>query len=270
MQYMHLASNSTATFPLDLWFMSGPNVKPQKADQVALGYFRNLYDNSVEFSVETFYKKMYNTIDYRDHAQLVANEFLEGELRFGKSWSYGAEFLLRKQAGKLTGWISYSYSRVYRQIPEINGGEKYNPAYDKPHNVSVVISYDINRRWQLSGNWVFTSAIPVTVPTGSYFYSGIKYPLYSNRGAVRIPGTDYHRMDVSLTYNYKIGKLNCSSNISIYNVYNRHNAFVVYFRDKNAVSDDSEKSTTGNSQVEVIKLYLFPVVPSITLINVKF
>jgi hypothetical protein len=269
-QYMHLASNSTATFPLDLWFMSGPNVKPQRADQVAVGYFRNFYDNQVEFSFETFYKKMYNTIDYRDHAQLVANEFLEGELRIGQSYSYGAEFLLRKQSGKLTGWISYSYSRVYRRIPEINGGEKYNPAYDKPHNVSVVLSYDINRRWQLSGNWVYTSAIPVTVPTGSYYYSGIKYPLYSKRGAVRIPGTDYHRLDISLTYNYKIGRLNCSSNISIYNLYNRHNAFVVYFRDKNANSDETKQSSSNNNQVEVIKLYLFPVVPSVTLINVKF
>jgi outer membrane cobalamin receptor len=270
LQYMHLASNSTATFPLDLWFMSGPNVKPQRADQVAIGYFRNFFNNSIEFSFETFYKKMYNTIDYRDHAQLVANELLEGELRIGKSYSYGAEFLLRKQSGKLTGWISYSYSRVYRVIPEINNGERYNPAYDKPHNISVVISYDLSRRWQLSGNWVYTSAIPVTVPTSSYYYSGIKYPLYSERGAVRIPGTAYHRMDISLTYNYKIGKLDCSSNISIYNVYNRHNAFVVYFRDKNAIADETKKSTTGNSQVEVIKLYLFPVVPSITLINVKF
>ena len=269
-QYMHLASNSTATFPLDLWFMSGPNVKPQKADQVALGYFHNFHDNTIEFSFETYYKKMYNTIDYRDHAQLVANEFLEGELRIGKSYSYGAEFLLRKQAGKLTGWISYSYSRVFRQIPEINGGDRYNPAYDKPHNISVVISYDLSRRWQLSGNWVYTSAIPVTVPTSSYYYSGIKYPLYSKRGAVRIPGTDYHRLDVSLTYNYKIGKLECSSNISIYNVYNRHNAFVVYFRDKNATSVENNTTTSNNKQVEVIKLYLFPIVPSITLINVKF
>jgi hypothetical protein len=269
-QYMHLASNSTATFPLDLWFMSGPNVKPQKADQIALGYFRNFYDNSIEFSFETFYKKMDNTIDYRDHAQLVANEFLEGELRIGKSYSYGAEFLLRKQAGKLTGWISYSYSRVYRVIPEINGGKRYNPAYDKPHNISVVISYELSRRWQLSGNWVYTSAIPVTVPTSSYYYSGIKYPLYSERGAVRIPGTDYHRLDVSLTYSYKIGNLNCSSNISIYNLYNRHNAFVVYFRDKNATSEENINTASDNKQVEVIKLYLFPVVPSITLINVKF
>ncbi len=268
-QYMHLASNSTASFPLDLWFMSNPNVKPQNALQVALGYFRNFYDNTVEFSFETFYKKMNNSIDYRDHAQLVANEFLESELRIGKSWSYGAEFLLRKQAGKLTGWVSYSYSRVYRRIPEINGGEKYNPAYDKPHNVSVVISYDLSRRWQLSGNWVYTSAIPVTVPTGSYYYSGIKYPLYSKRGSVRIPGTDYHRFDISLTCNYKLGKLACSSNISIYNLYNRHNAFVVYFRDKNATADE-DKKTTGNNQVEVIKLYLFPVVPSVTLINVRF
>jgi hypothetical protein len=269
-QYLHLASNSTATFPLDLWFMSGPNVKPQMADQVALGYFRNFFDNSVEFSFETYYKKMYNTIDFRDHAQLIANEFLEGELRFGKSYSYGAEFLLRKQTGKLTGWISYSYSRVYRSIPEINGGERYNPAYDKPHNISVVVAYDLNRRWQLSGNWVYASAIPVTVPTGSYYYSGIKYPLYSKRGAVRIPGTDYHRMDISLTYNYKIGKLDCSSNISIYNLYNRHNAFVVYFRDKNAIDDENDKSATNDNQVEVIKLYLFPVVPAVTFINVKF
>ena len=267
-QYLHLASNSTATFPLDMWFMTSPNVKPQKADQVAVGYFRNLFDNMLETSVEVYYKKMYNTIDFKDHAYLVPNQFLEGELRFGKAYSYGAEFMVNKTIGKFTGWISYTYSRTFREVPEVNNGKKYSPPYDKPHNISVVATYDLNDRWSFAANWVYTSANPTSVPVGGYYYGNIWIPEYSERNAVRIPGTDYHRLDVSATYKFKMfKKLDSNLNLSVYNAYNRHNAFAVYFRDKKTAYIEEE--TSDNSRVEVVKLYLFPIVPSLTL-NVEF
>jgi hypothetical protein len=248
-----------------MWFMSNPNVKPQKADQIALGYFRNFNDNSVEASVELFYKKTYNAIDFKDHAVLVPQEHLEGELRIGNARSYGAEFLLRKQSGRLTGWLSYAYIRTFRKIPAINQGKQFNPSYDKPNNISLVINYEISKRFDAGINWVYSTAIPVTVPKAGYDYGNIWIPDYSERGGTRIPGTAYHRLDFSLNYYFKTFKLESNLNLSVYNVYNRHNAFAIYFRDKNL----DRESTGGENGVEVVKLYLFPIVPAITY-NIKF
>lgn len=266
-QYFHLASNSTATFPLDMWFSSSPNVKPQLADQVALGYFRNFRNNAIEVSAEVFYKKMYNSIDFKDHAQLVPNEFLEGELRIGSTRSYGAEFMVRKESGKLNGWISYAYIHTRRNIPEINNGEEFPPPYDKPNNVSVVVQYEINKRFDAAVNWVYSSANPVTVPKAGYYYGGLWIPEYSERGGMRIPGTAYHRLDFSFNYNFDIGRMKSNLNLSIYNVYNRHNAFAVYFRDTGS-SWNSDGEQTG-SGVEVVKMYLFPIIPTVTF-NINF
>ena len=267
-QYLHLASNSTATFPLDMWFMSSPNVKPQLADQVAMGYFRNFQKNAIETSVEIFYKRMLNTIDFKDHAQLVPNTFLEGELRIGKTRSYGVEFMVRKESGKLNGWISYAYIHTRRHIPEINLGEKFPPPYDKPNNVSVVIQYEISKRFDVAANWVYSSANPVTVPKSGYYYGRIWIPEYSQRGGVRIPETAYHRMDFSFNWNFRIFRLESNLNLSVYNVYNRHNAFAVYFRDKSLGWDEGNDDAKG-SNVEVVKLYLFPIIPTVTF-NIKF
>lgn len=267
-QYLHLASNSTATFPLDMWFMSSPNVKPHLVDQVGLGYFRNFRNNTIETSVEIFYKKMRNTIDFKDHAMLVPNTFLEGELRIGTTRSYGIELMIRKESGKLTGWVSYAYIHTRRHIPEINKGREFPPPYDKPHNISFVAQYEINKKFDVSVNWVYSSPNPVTVPKAGYYYGEIWVPEYSYRGGVRIPGTAYHRLDFSFNYNFYISRLESNLNLSVYNVYNRHNAFAVYFRDKSLRRDTSQPENSG-SNVEVIKLYLFPIVPTLTF-NIKF
>ncbi|MBN2274065.1 MAG: TonB-dependent receptor [Bacteroidales bacterium] len=267
-QYLHLASNSTATFPLDMWFMSSPNVKPQLADQVALGYFRNFYDNTFETSIEVFYKKLTNSIDFKDHAQLIPNTYLEGELRIGTTRSYGVEFMVRKESGKLNGWISYAYIHTRRHIPEINRGDEFPPPYDKPNNVSVVIQYEISKRFDAAVNWVYSSANPVTVPAKGYYYGNIWIPNYSKRGGVRIPETAYHRLDFSFNWNFRISRLESNLNLSVYNVYNRHNAFAVYFRDKN-LGWDQENNAAEGSDIEVVKLYLFPIIPTLTF-NVKF
>ncbi|HMQ59942.1 MAG TPA: TonB-dependent receptor, partial [Flavilitoribacter sp.] len=254
-QYMQLASNSQSSSPLDIWFPSSPNVKPQIADQVALGYFQNFRNNTYETSIEVYYKKTRNAVDFKDYAELLLNEYLEGELRFGEARAYGAEFLIRKNKGKLTGWIGYTLSKSERRIKEINKGNWYNTDYDKTHDVAVVMTYELNKRSSFSLNWVYGTGAPTTFPTGRLYYNGEVIPVYSDRNAYRMP--DYHRMDVSyiLKNREKPGrKLFWDLNFSIYNVYNRHNPYTITFK------EDSEKP--GETYAE--KTYLFPVLPSVT------
>ncbi|MFT7157506.1 MAG: hypothetical protein ACI8Q1_002525 [Parvicella sp.] len=259
-QYIQLASNSTSSSPLDVWFSSSKTVKPQYADQVAIGYFRNFKKDTIEVSTEVYYKKMYNAIDFKDHAQLLLNPYLEGELRFGTAYSYGFEFMTKKTKGKWSGWFSYTYSRVFRQILEINGGNKYPAQYDQPHNLSFVTSYEVNKRLNLALNFVYNSGRAVTMPTGRYYYQGKLIPIYSAKNAERLP--DYHRMDISATLkgkNYGTKKVSGEWVFSIYNVYNRANAFSVNFREN--------PNNPNETQAEM--LYLFKIIPSITY-NFKF
>lgn len=260
MQYVNLASNSTAGTPLDIWFLSSPNVKPQKADQVALGYLRHFRDHTIETSVEGFYKHIRNAIDFKDHAELLLNRELEGELRFGKSHSYGIEFLVRKTEGAFNGWISYTWSRSFREIKEINDGQEYVSPYDRPHNVSVVLSYNLKGRLIFGINWVYSTGSPVTFPTGGAWYQGVRIPVYSDRNTYRLP--DYHRMDFSLTYRGKDKperKWSGELNLSIYNVYNRKNTWVINF----------EQEPDDPTQLYAEKTYLFGIVPALTY-NFKF
>jgi hypothetical protein len=254
-QYIHLASNSTAGTPLDIWFPSSPNVKPQIADQVALGYFRNFRQNTVETSVEGFYKKIHNAIDFKDHANLLLNSKYEGELRFGEGQSYGLEFLVKLIEGKLTGWISYTLSRSERTIREINDSKTYLSPYDRPNNIAIVLNYDFSSRISAGANWVYMSGAPVTFPTGGAWYQGVRLPIYSDRNAYRLP--DYHRLDLSVTYRgrnkperFWHGELN----LSVYNVYARHNTWVINFK--------QEENDPNTLYAE--KTYLFSIVPSIT------
>ncbi len=258
-QYLHLTTNTMATTPFDIWFPSTPNVKPRKVDQVAVGYFRNFDENTYEASMEVYYKKMYNEIDYVDHADLLLNPKLEGELRIGDAYSYGLEFMLRKQTGKFTGWLSYTYSRVLRKIPEINDGKEYPANYDKPHDISLVLSYDLTDRLNLSLSWFYSTGAARTLPIGRFEYGNTVVPIYGERNTSRLP--DYHRMDLGLTYNFSDVKKNgnpkwfhSSLNLSIYNIYNRHNAFSTRFNP----DDESWYKMDGT------KTFLFKIIPSIT------
>ena len=253
-QYVHLASNSTASLPLDFWFTSSPNIKPQRVDQVAAGYFRNFKNNTLETSIEIFYKWNTNSIDFRDHAQLLLNDAYEGELRIGKGWSYGAEFMIRKQEGKLTGWISYTYARTFRQIPEINKGKVYQAAHDKPHDFAIVLSYDHTDRLNLSGSWVYTSAPPRTMPTSRFEYGGTISPVYSDRNTIRI--YPYHRLDLAVNFrlNRTKRKVDHFVNFSVYNVYMRKNPIMISFR------QDQDDETKTNA----VMTYLYRIVPSLT------
>jgi len=254
-QYLQLAQNSTAGTPLDIWFPASPNVKPQICDQGAIGYFRNFMNNSLEVSVEGYYKTMQNTIDFKDHAELLLNKELEGELRFGTSQAYGLEFLVRKTRGKLTGWIGYTLSKAERTIAEINDGETYVAPYDKPHDISVVVNYDLNARLNFGANWVYSTGLPVTFPTGRAIYGNKVVPIYSDRNAYRMP--DYHRLDISVTLKEKEKpgkKWHGEWNLSVYNAYARKNAWSINF-----VQDENDPYTTYAE-----KTYLFSIIPSIS------
>lgn len=253
-QYIQLASNSTAGSPLDIWFQTSHNIRPQICDQWALGYFRNFMGNQYEASAELYYKNLRQVIDFKDHAQLIANENLEQEVRFGRGYAAGLELMVRKNEGPLTGWVSYTLSKSRRQISDINDGLWYRSPYDKPHTVSVVASYELSPKWNISANWVYASGTPVTYPTGRFQIEGTYIPIYSGRNEYRYP--DYHRMDLSATWQLsKPGaRLRHELNISLYNAYGRKNAWAIRFR------QDAERPDMTYAEM----IYLFSVVPSIT------
>lgn len=259
-QYVHLARNSTAGTPLDIWFPSSPHVKPQLGDQWSAGIFHNLPLYAVETSLEGFYKRNRNAIDFRDHAELLLNDNLEGELRFGRAWSYGVEAMIRLTEGKLNGWLSYTWSRTFREVPEINGGNPYPASYDRPHDVSVVLNYGISRRLIAGANWVYATGSPVTFPTGRFTIGNFVVPVYSDRNAYRLP--DYHRLDLSLTLKGKGNRerrVNGEWNLSVYNAYGRKNPWVINFIQE----DDAPNQTFAEMT------YLFGILPAITY-NFKF
>jgi hypothetical protein len=266
-QYLHLISNTTAPQPTDLWVPSGNFIEPQMVDQYAIGFFKNLNGNKYEASIEGFYKDMNNLVDYVDGADLITNNTIETELLRGIGRGYGLEFLIRKKNGPLTGWVSYTLSKAERRVkgitesdPGINGGQWYNANFDKPHNLSVVGSYQINKRWSLSSNFVITSGIPGTFPVGRYEYAGLVVPQFGFRNQERLP--TYHRLDVSATVKGKKKRWKNGGHewvFGVYNLYNRANATSIYF------TEDAENP--GN--VKAFKSYLFGILPSVTY-NFKF
>ncbi|MFZ5942447.1 MAG: TonB-dependent receptor [Bacteroidota bacterium] len=254
-QYLQMASNSTAGTPLDIWFPASPNVRPQVSDQVSAGYFRNMLDDRIETSLEVYYKKMDNSIDFADHASLLLNPYLEGELRIGKAWSYGVELYAKYTGEKFTGWISYTRSRTQRLFPEINNGVAYVAPFDKPNDISLVASYQVLPRLALSANWVYSTGIPVTFPTGRYEILGNILPVYTGRNEYRLP--DYHRLDLSLTLQGKKKpgrKYYQELNLSVYNAYARKNVWTISF-----VQDSNNPDQTYAEMT-----YLFSIIPALT------
>lgn len=241
-QYLHLLSNTAASSPLDVWTLSSINIAPEKADQVALGWFQNFRDNMYEASVEVYYKKLYNQIDYVPGSDLLLNQFVAGDLLFGKGRAYGAEFYLKKNKGKLTGWVSYTLSRTERLVETINNNDWFPARFDKPHNFTSVAIYDLTKRLTLSANFTIATGTPATFATNRYEVNG--WALGNNfegkRNNSRIPA--YHRLDLAATLKSK-RKLFKSGDgewvFSVYNVYNRRNPFSVYTR----VNEDNALKT---------------------------
>ncbi|MEG9328688.1 TonB-dependent receptor [Salinimicrobium catena] len=264
-QYLHLITNTSSPTPLDVWTPSGRYIEPQQLDQVAAGYFQTFSQN-YSLEVETFYKDITNRLDYIDGANLIANNAIEQVILTGEARAYGLEILLRKNNGRLTGWLAYTLSTSEQRTPGrtktepgINNSKWYSTAYDKPHDFSLTGNYELNEKWEFSANFVYQTGLPTTFPTAQYKFENLTIPVYSRRNSNRLP--DYHRLDISATYTP--GKNNnrnyqSSWNFGIYNLYARKNAVSLSFRNN---------EDTG--QNEALRLSLFGIVPSVTY-NFKF
>jgi len=265
-QYLHLITNTSSPTPLDVWAPSDNFTKPELLDQFAVGYFRNFKDDTYTLEVESFYKKIKNKLDYIDGADLIANKAIEQVLLNGRARSYGLEVLLRKNKGKLTGWISYTLSRSEQQTPGrapgetgINNGEWYRAGYDKLHNLSVTGSYQYTKKWSFGAIFALQSGQPATYPTGQYQYGDINIPVFGPRNGDRLPM--YHHLDVSATYVPKPERNKGWQGewvFSIYNLYNRQNSASITFRQ----NEDSGRN-------EAVRLSIFGIIPSVTY-NFKF
>ncbi len=265
-QYLQLISNTSSPTPLDIWTPSDNFIKPQISDQVALGFFKNFSNDQYSFEVETYYKKVQNRLDYIDGADLIANNAIEQIILNGQLRSYGLELLLRKNEGKLNGWISYTLSRSEQQTPGrtpletgINNGQWYNSVYDKLHNLAVTSSYTLNDKWSFGANFALQSGQPVTFPTGQYEYLGIVVPSYGLRNKNRLPA--YHHLDIAATLTPKSNNNRQWKGewvFSIYNLYNRRNAASINFR---------QNADTGAN--EAVRTSIFGIVPAVSY-NFKF
>jgi hypothetical protein len=264
-QYLQLVTNTSSPTPLDVWTPSDRYIKPQIVDQVALGYFQNLKDDTYTLEVETFYKEVQNRIDYIDGADLIANEALEQIVLNGQLRSYGLEVLFRKNTGKFTGWVAYTLSRSEQQTPGrtptelgINNGNWYKSPFDKLHNLAVTASYELSKKWTFGSNFIVQSGQPVTFPNGQYQFQGITIPSYGLRNEDRLP--TFHRFDIAATYTPKPDKKKGWQGewvFSIYNLYNRQNAASINFR----------QDTNGAN--EAIRFSIFGAVPAVSY-NFKF
>ena len=257
-QHLHLISNSTSSSPTDKWVANTNIIEPEIADQVAVGYYKNLPDSRYELTVEAYYKSMQNQIDYRDGAQIFTNEAIETQLLFGKGRAYGLEWLFKKKSGRLSGWVSYTLSKTERKISGINNDNWYNARQDRTHDIAIVGIYQLNKKWTLSANWIFYTGDAVTYPSGKYTVDSEVYFYYSERNGYRMP--NYHRLDLGATLQLrKQKKFSSELNFSLFNAYGRANAYQINFREG---KDDPNKT-------EAVQTSLFTFVPSISY-NFKF
>lgn len=262
-QYLHLLSNTTASSPLDVWTPSSNNIKPQLADQVALGYFQNFKDNLFETSVEVYYKKLYNQIDYVRNADLLLNTAVEADLLFGKGRAYGVEFYVKKAKGKFNGWVSYTLARTERKIEGLNQNQWFPSRIDKTHNLAIVGIYDFNKRWTFSTNFTLSTGTPASFPTNKFIWQDYALPhnYYDTRNAYRIPAS--HRLDLAATRQTKYAFFKHGTGewvFSIYNVYNRRNPFSVFVR----------QNETDPTKTEAVRYAVFgSIIPAVTY-NFKF
>ena len=268
-QYIHLVSNTTASTPVDIWTPSTNNIKPQQSDQWALGYFRNFSKNTFESSIEAYYKKMDHLIDYVDGADLLLNEFLEGDLLEGIGRAYGLELQIKKSKGNLNGWISYTLARTERKVEGINAGNWYPSRFDQTHNLSITSFYTLNDRWSFGGTFLLNSGTPTTFATSRYEQQGYVVPHngLDVRNNVRIP--TYHRLDLSVTRSGKKKRANDrwvgEWVFSVYNIYSRRNPFSIYFQQQPDRVSIDQPTITEAVQLSVIGNFI----PSISY-NFKF
>jgi len=258
-QNVHLLTNSTSSSPTDLYVMSSNNIKPEISDQLSTGWFKNFKDNMFEFSAEVYYKWLQNQIDYKDGAQLIANQDVESQLTYGSGRAYGLELFLKKKSGRFNGWIAYTLSRTEDKFAAINNDNYFPATQDQTHNLSVVGIYQLTKRWSLSSTFVYATGNAVTYPTGKYNVGGLTTFSYSQRNAYREPATN--RLDIGATLEGKEHKKYHSSwTFGVYNVYASRDPYIITFRDSKTVPNTTEAAETS----------IFPVpIPSVTW-NFKF
>lgn len=258
-QNIHLLNNTTSATPTDLYVMSSNNIKPEIADQVSTGWFRNFKDNTYEFSAEVYYKWLQNQIDYKDGAQLIGNADVESLLTYGSGRAYGLELFLKKKYGRFNGWVGYTLSRTELKFDAINNGNYYPARQDRTHDISVVGIYQLNKRWSFSSVFVYGTGNAVTYPTGKYNVGGLTTFSYSERNGYRLPSSN--RLDIGATLEGKEHKRYHSSwTFGIYNVYAHRDPYIITFRD----------SKTSPGTTEAVETSIFATyIPSVTW-NFKF
>jgi hypothetical protein len=259
-QYIHLVSSSTTTLPTDLWVPSTAMVKPQRGYQAAAGFFKNFKDNMFETSIEVYFKKMNNQIEFGQSFVPELGADIEDAFVFGDAISYGSEFFVKKAYGKWNGWVGYTLSRTQRKFLDLNDGKTFPAKYDRRHDAKLVLIYDISKRWNVSATFVYGTGIATTVPVGRYFIEGQIVNQYGDRNDYRLK--PYHRADISATYIMKRKKYYSDITISVYNLYNRRNPYFIYF-------DVEGDIASGNLNLQAKQVSLFPILPSITW-NFKF
>lgn len=263
LQYIHLVSNAGTTLPTDLWVPSTLRVQPQISWQYSVGYFKNFSNNMFETSVEVYYKDMQHQIEYREGYTPNTLKDAEEDFVFGKGWSYGAEFFINKVKGRFTGWIGYTLSWTWRKFADLNDGQKYPGKYDRRHDMSVVATYELSKKWKLSSVFVYGTGNATSLPERFYFINGNLTQEYSSINKYRL--APYHRLDFSAVYTptpKKEHKYKGYWVFSIYNVYSRANPYFIYF-------DQEGSAAAGDLKVAAKQVSLFPIIPSVTW-NVKF
>lgn len=277
-QYLHLTSLSATSLPTDVWIPSTDVVKPQFGTQYSVGYFRNFFDDVLETSVETYYKEMDNLVEYKEGTlpEDNVNDNIDNHLTFGKGYSYGLELFVKKRKGDLTGWVGYTWSKTNRIFAAINNGQEYPAKFDRRHDLSIVLSYELNPQFTFGGAFVYATGNAITLPLERYFYDGFILEQFGPRNSFRMDS--YHRADVSMTFYPKETRMKkdkatgervavkrkffSSWAFSVYNVYNRKNPYFIYFGNDGQIAE-------GTLQVKAYQVSLFPILPSITW-NFKF
>lgn len=265
-QYLHLVSNSSISLPTDLWFPATRNLRPQVGDQVAGGFAWLLFKRKVTFTYEAYHKWMDNQVEYREGAQIFFNPNLANEFVQGRGWSYGNEFLFQKNEGKWTGWLGYTLSWTWRQFPQINMGEKFPARQDRRHDIVAVFTWNLSHRAMLSATFVYATGNAVTLPEGRYVafdqatLKPVIVPVYPGRNSLRMP--DYHRGDLGFTWKFDPRWGESDITISIYNIYNRRNPYIVFFQEVRNEAQEIEG-------FEARQVSLFPIIPAATW-NFKF
>ena len=263
-QYIHLASTSSVSLPTDLWVPSSAVIEPKFSEQYALGFFKNFKENMYETSIEAYYKDMTNLIEYKEGVlpEDNTNSSSDDAFVFGNGESYGAEFLIKKNKGKTTGWIGYTISKTTRYFDEVNNGEPFPAKYDRRHDLSVTATHKLSNSWTLSSVFVYATGNSITLPTERYTIGGNVYTEFTSRNGFRME--PYHRLDIGATYSPKKKKRFQSSwNFSIYNVYSRKNPYFIYF-DLEAPDGESGNIQDGNITPKAYQVSIFPILPSVT------